>query len=154
MAMNDAGVLSNYRELTMINTEHGISLVQHIATDRVYVLKTLDVYKADIYRYLQANPVRGIPEIEEVIEHNGRLTIIEEYISGQTLRSILDNGNLFSEKDAVRIIEELCGRYRPDRHCWLCCPGAIRFRHFRRTYRHLFPGCRPLRTRDRITSER
>ena len=109
MAMNDAGVLSNYRELTMINTEHGISLVQHIATDRVYVLKTLDVYKADIYRYLQANPVRGIPEIEEVIEHNGRLTIIEEYISGQTLRSILDNGNLFSEKDAVRIIEELCG---------------------------------------------
>ncbi len=109
MAMNDAGVLSNYRELTMINTEHGISLVQHIATDRVYVLKTLDVYKADIYRYLQANPVRGIPEIEEVIEHNGRLTIIEEYISGQTLRSILDNGNLFLERDAVRIIEELCG---------------------------------------------
>ena len=143
MAMNDAGVLSNYRELTMINTEHGISLVQHIATDRVYVLKTLDVYKADIYRYLQANPVRGIPEIEEVIEHNGRLTIIEEYISGQTLRSILDNGNLFSEKDAVRIIEELCGilkhpparhgcrqndprkkicRYRPDRYRGLCRP--------------------------------
>lgn len=109
MATNDASILSSYRELTMINTRHGISLVQHIATGRVYALKTLDVYNAEIYRYLRENPVKGTPEIEEVIEQDGHLTVIEEYISGQTLRSILENGNLFAETDAVRIIEELCG---------------------------------------------
>ena len=66
MAMNDAGVLSNYRELTMINTEHGISLVQHIATDRVYVLKTLDVYNEHVFNYLRGHKNRNVAAVHVV----------------------------------------------------------------------------------------
>lgn len=108
METSDACVLSSYRELTVINPEHGVSLVQHTETDRIYARKTLDVYNADVYRYLRRHPVMGIPEIVEIVEHDGHLTVIEEYISGQTLREILDNGNLFSVEEAVGLIEELC----------------------------------------------
>lgn len=33
---------------------------------------------------------------------------LEEYVSGQTLREILDNGNLFPVEEAVDIMEQLC----------------------------------------------
>ena len=60
MATNDASILSSYRELTMINTRHGISLVQHIATGRVYALKTLDVYNAESIAISGKTPSREL----------------------------------------------------------------------------------------------
>ncbi len=108
MTTTDACILSCYQEIAVLNAQHGITLVQHTATGIVYVKKILETYNADVYRYLQQHHVKGTPEIVEIAEQNGRLTVIEEYISGQTLRTILDNGNIFTEDTAVTIVEELC----------------------------------------------
>lgn len=108
MTTSDACILSCYKEIGVLNPKHGITLVQHITTGTVYVKKTLEIYNADVYEYLQQHHVKGTPEIVEIVEQDGRLIVIEEYISGETLRTILDNGNIFTEETAVGIVEELC----------------------------------------------
>ncbi|MDO5477378.1 MAG: serine/threonine-protein kinase [Eubacteriales bacterium] len=108
MNTSDPFALSCYQEIALLNKEHDIALVQHTATGRVYVRKRMSIYNVDVYRHLYEHPVKGLPAIFEVFERDGILTVIEEYISGTTLRSILDDGNLFDVADAVRIIERLC----------------------------------------------
>lgn len=108
MTTSDACVLSCYREIAVLNAGHGVTLVQHTTTGVVYVKKTLTVYNAEVYRTLRDRHINGIPEIIELIEEDDRLIVIEEYIGGQTLRAILDNGNLFPEEEAVSITEQVC----------------------------------------------
>ena len=108
MNISDRSVLSCYREIGEINAEHGVTLVQHTTTGLVYVKKILTVYNTEVYLYLRDHHIKGTPEVLEVVESDGQLTVIEEYISGQTLREILDHGNIFPEEDAVAIIMQLC----------------------------------------------
>lgn len=108
MTTADQYVLSCYQEIATLDNEHNISLVQHITDGRIYVKKTLTLYNTEVYRYLQRHYIRGLPEVVEIVEQEGLLIVIEEYISGQTLQAILDNGNRFSEQEAVEIIKDLC----------------------------------------------
>lgn len=108
MTTTDAYILSCYREIAVLNSQHGVTLVQHTVSGTVYVKKILETYNADVYEYLYSHHVKGTPEITEIVEQDGRLIVIEEYINGETLRTILDNGNIFTEDTAVTIIEELC----------------------------------------------
>ncbi len=108
MNASEAYILSSYKEIAVLNAEHGVTLVQDTTSGIVYVKKILTIYNAEVYRTLKNHPVPGIPEIIEMIEEDERLIVIEEYIGGQTLRAILDNGNLFPEEEAVRIVEQVC----------------------------------------------
>ena len=108
MNASEAYILSGYKEIAVLNAEHGVTLVQDTTSGIVYVKKILTIYNAEVYRTLKNHPVPGIPEIIEMIEEDDRLIVIEEYIGGQTLRAILDNGNLFPEEEAVRIVEQVC----------------------------------------------
>ena len=108
MNASEAYILSSYKEIAVLNAEHGVTLVQHTTSGIVYVKKILTVYNADVYRTLCGRHINGIPEIIEMIEEDDRLIVIEEYIGGQTLRAILDNGNLFPQEEAVRIVEQVC----------------------------------------------
>ena len=108
MNASEAYILSSYKEIAVLNAEHGVTLVQDTTSGIVYVKKILTIYNAEVYRTLKNHPVPGIPEIIEMVEEDDRLIVIEEYIGGQTLRAILDNGNLFPEEEAVRIVEQVC----------------------------------------------
>lgn len=108
MINTDDLALAGYRQIAVIDSGHGVTLVQHAASGRVYVKKVLDIYNAEVYGYLRDHHVRGTPEIVDVVEKDGTLTVIEEYVSGQTLREFLDNGNRFSRYEAAEIIVQLC----------------------------------------------
>lgn len=108
MTLPDATAISCYREIAVLNAAHGVTLVQHTTTGKVYVKKILTIFNPEVYRYLRDHHINGIPDIVEVAEQDGCLIVVEEYISGQTLRTILDNGNLFPEEDAVEIADQLC----------------------------------------------
>ena len=57
--------------------------------------KTLENYQLDIFMRLKAHPVPNMPHIIEVVEDNGRLIVIETYLTGETLQQKLDrNGPL------------------------------------------------------------
>ena len=55
----------------------------------------------------------GIPRIIELIETEGSLVVIEEYISGVPLRKVLDEEGPLSQDDAVQLIRQLCGILGP-----------------------------------------
>ena len=91
--MNLSQRLSNsfYQVVAAINEPHKVYLVQHRDSGRFYVKKILDVYSADVYKDLQAHPIPGIPRIMDSWEEDGRLVIIEEFISGVTLRDLIES---------------------------------------------------------------
>ena len=108
MTLSDEYALACYEQIAVLDEKHGITLVQHQQSKKIYVKKVLTVFNPSVYQYLNTHRIKGIPEIIEAVEDNNSLIVIEEYISGETISSFLDNGSLFSEKEAVAIIRQLC----------------------------------------------
>ncbi len=100
--------LSFYKEIALLNAEHQVALVQHIQTNQIFVKKTLDVYNLDVYSYLKDNPVPGIPKIYELIQQDQSLVVIEDFISGQSLESILANEGALPEDRVIKYTLQLC----------------------------------------------
>ena len=99
--------LSYYRQVADINAEHCISLVQDVRTNKFYVKKLLTTYNAAIYRHLQSHPIPNTPRIFVVEEDQGILTVIEEYIPGDTLEELLERHGTLPEEQVIRITTEL-----------------------------------------------
>lgn len=99
--------ISYYKNVAVLNEEHKIYLVQHQDTKKIFVKKKLDVYNTSIYQHLQMIPIEGIPKIVELYEEDSSLTIIEEYISGETLQEKINNSSL-CKNDITYYIKDLC----------------------------------------------
>jgi serine/threonine protein kinase len=114
--------LAAYQTIACINEEHRVYLVQHCENRKIYVKKILDVYNADVYRFLQEHPIPGTPRLYLVWEEGQELTIIEEYINGTSLQEMIDRGNLSSEEtasylcDLCDILDRLHGLQQPIVH--------------------------------------
>lgn len=109
--------LSYYQQVADIDSEHCVYLVQDIRTKEFYVKKLLTVYNADIYRYLQAHPIANTPKIHLLSEDHNVLTVIEEYIPGETLESILSKNKTIPEKQVLEIVAKLCVILADFHHC-------------------------------------
>ncbi len=116
--MNLSQRLSNsfYQVVAAINEPHKVYLVQHRDSGRFYVKKILDVYSADVYKDLQAHPIPGIPRIIDSWEEDKQLVIIEEYISGVTLRDMIESTSSPAADTDLRevLTVERIGRYMSD----------------------------------------
>lgn len=116
--MNLSQRLSNsfYQVVAAINEPHKVYLVQHRDSGRFYVKKILDVYSADVYKDLQAHPIPGIPRIIDSWEEDRQLVIIEEYISGVTLRDMIEStSSPAADTDLWEVLTvERIGRYMSD----------------------------------------
>ena len=100
--------LSYYKEVAIINEQRGITLVQDIRTGRIFVKKVLGIYNPGIYHYLRSHPIPHTPRIYEIYEENNILTVIEEYISGDTLSQLLEHGYQFTNDQIRNIASRLC----------------------------------------------
>ncbi|MCD7955202.1 MAG: serine/threonine protein kinase [Lachnospiraceae bacterium] len=109
MTLEEQAILSYYRPVADIRAEHGISLVQDDRSGKFYVKKCLTVYNAEIFRALQEHPIPGTPKIYAVIEDAGSavLTVIEEYLPGDSLQELLDTQGVFPEAQVISIALEL-----------------------------------------------
>lgn len=100
--------LSYYRQVADIDSDHGIYLVQDNRTGRFYVKKLLTTYNADIYRYLWEHPIANTPKTILVEEDGKVLTVIEEFIPGDTLEEILEQKRSLPEDQVISITTQLC----------------------------------------------
>ena len=100
--------ISFYKEIAPLSEEHRIYFVQHIETKKVYLKKTLSVYNLDVYEQLFKHHIKNTPRLYAMYQHDGLLTIIEEYISGDTLQEVIDLCGSVSEADAVSYTIKLC----------------------------------------------
>lgn len=99
--------ISYYNTIATINSSHKIYLAQHRETAKIYIKKILDIYNPDIYKYLMEHHITGIPQLYNVYEENGQLTLIEEFISGRSLQEIIDARTLTLDL-IIRFVSELC----------------------------------------------
>ncbi|MCD7837332.1 MAG: serine/threonine protein kinase [Clostridiales bacterium] len=108
MDLSDELALSYYKTVADIDTDHSVQLVQHIETKKFYVKKHLTVYHLDIYRALQSTPIRNTPRIVLLAENETGLTLIEEYLPGDTLRELVDRDGPLPEEQALAYTLQLC----------------------------------------------
>lgn len=100
--------LSYYKTIATLNEEHKIYIVQNSNNRHIYVKKILDVYSYNVYKYLHAHHINGTPFIYELYQEGDTLTIIEEYISGNTLEELLNQKYNFSTDEIKNIAWQLC----------------------------------------------
>ncbi len=108
MTLDEKLRLSYYKEIAKLNEEHGIFLVQHIETHKVYVMKKLAHYNSSVYQNIVSLSPAGLPRIYELFEDEECLIVIEEYISGHTLWELLSEQGTFSASEVVSYALELC----------------------------------------------
>ena len=100
--------LSCYEEISQLNKGHRVSIVRHRETGKIYVKKILSVYSLAVYSALYERPVKHTPRICALCEDRGTLTVIEEYISGDSLDEILEKRGPLPEQETIRIAVMLC----------------------------------------------
>lgn len=105
--------LSYYKEIADVNKAHHVKLVQHQETEKIYVQKALNHYDPQVFFYLSENSPKGTPKIFELINKDNCLYVIEEYITGDSLKELLDFQGPFAEKDAITMIKQLCSILKP-----------------------------------------
>ena len=109
MDINERLALSYYKEFSALSQEHGVFLVQHQHTGGIFVKKVLQVYNLDVYRQLREHPIQHTPHIFELFESEGELIVIEEYISGRSLETMLEEDGPLPEYTVLSYISDLCG---------------------------------------------
>lgn len=102
--------LSLYKTLTSLNRTDKcqVELVQNQLDGRIYIKKELINYNIDVYKLIQTINDKGIPKVYEIIEYNNKLYVVEEFINGNTLQTILDSKGILTEEVAIKYVTELC----------------------------------------------
>lgn len=87
-----------YHELYQLTGENQ-SLVIDETTQTVYLKKRLTVWREDVLTYLREHENPHVARVKQFWENgDGTLTVIEEYVQGETLAEALSKGNLTEEK--------------------------------------------------------
>jgi len=89
------------------NEKSEILHLRHISSGRE-IIKRSKNGNAEVYEILRRITHKNIPRIYEVVSAGMQMIVLEEFISGNTVSTLLHEG-LYSEKDARRIIKQLCG---------------------------------------------
>ncbi len=106
---------SSYEMVDILkDSENGlVALVYDKIGRQVCVLKQRDARSKGIYEMLKEMDNPYVPAIYRLIEQEGKLLVIEEYIDGRTLADILRYDGRLDEKIALHIMKEICECLRP-----------------------------------------
>ena len=108
MTLQEECRLSYYEEVRQLSQNHNVFLVRHQESQQLFVRKVLTAYNLEIYHYLKDHPIDNTPKIYDLIEDEGRLIVIEEYIAGETLQKILMEHGMPPQAWVCGIMHQLC----------------------------------------------
>ncbi|MGL4849416.1 MAG: serine/threonine-protein kinase [Clostridium sp.] len=98
--------LQIYRELREI-IKGKIYLVINEIDDKIYIKKILEKECYDVYKSLKELENKNRAKIKEIFIIEEKLYVIEEFINGENLSTIIENRNL-KEEEILNIIEGVC----------------------------------------------
>ena len=108
MTLEEKYQLSLYEKVTRLSDDKQIWLVKNIETNEIYVRKELLIYNVEVYAQLKEKQFDNIPKVIECVEEENRLIVIEEYIHGKTLETVMEEHGVLSEENAAFVIRSLC----------------------------------------------
>ena len=91
-----------------LDKDKGVLLLWDKDKNRLVVRKENTTYNRDVYERLKNLKLKGMPEIYETEEKNGKLVTLEEYIHGSNLLWILEQEGYFEEHEIFDISLKLC----------------------------------------------
>ena len=83
-----------------------IELVRHKQSGKYYVFRRFEG-SSEVYRKLLGVTCPYLPEIYEAAENDGSAAVLEEYVEGDTVASLLE-ASVFSTEQTKPIIEDVC----------------------------------------------
>lgn len=98
--------LELYEQLANINDCNHVFLIREKSTGLLFVKKVLAQYDEPIFATLKEAQIPGIPTIQHILRDGETLILIEDFVNGQTVQSLLQNGPL-PEKLAIDILNQL-----------------------------------------------
>ncbi len=105
--MNQLTTIQDFEEISYLNEEHQVFLVQHKESKKIYVKKILHIFNPDTYLFLKEHPIPGIPGIVALSIEDSVCTVIENYIPGNTLEEEMQAHRLYPLQ-IQQILLQLC----------------------------------------------
>ena len=99
--------LSGYEDESAVDGHPDIMLIRDRETGEIRIKKLLSTYDISIYTYFKDHPVAHMPRILEFYEGDNCLVVIEEYIAGQTVDELMNEGRMTDDL-ALSIIRQVC----------------------------------------------
>ena len=97
-----------YRTIKVWNESEEQFLVRDMLSGQIMIKEYRDVYQIPIFERLKTLRHRNIQNIIGVYEINGRGIVIEEFLDGRTLKSVMEIDGVMSEETAADYIVSLC----------------------------------------------
>lgn len=99
----------NLIEVLKADDKNFVALVYNKNAKILCVLKKRNLQSKEIYKILKTLSDSNLPEIYRIIEHDGNLILIEEYIEGETLENLFNYQiKNFDEKFVENILLQVC----------------------------------------------
>lgn len=112
-SLEQEALLSNYRDVTELDSAGHVRLVRDLSDGRLKVMKRLSLFDRGVYEFLLANPGPNRSRVLELIPLENDLYVVEEYVSGKTLRALLREEGVLPEGQVIHYLEHLCRALRP-----------------------------------------
>ena len=103
----DVIALAYYQEEASVAGRNDILLVRSLDNNEYYIKKYLRTYDKSVYEFLMENPISHMPRIVDLFESNNFLIVIEEYVDGKTIETILKE-RTFTDNEVISIIRQIC----------------------------------------------
>ncbi|MCQ2466706.1 MAG: protein kinase [Clostridia bacterium] len=97
-----------YTLVSVLNKDHQVFLVRR-DDGKICVQKNIKIYNIAVYEYLKNNHIAGTPIIYDFYEQNNELIIIEEFIEGDSLSSIIDSQCSLDINEGIQYVIQLLG---------------------------------------------
>ncbi len=108
MTLEEHYQISFYQPVRQLGDEEHIWLTRHVENGKFYVRKELTDYNRAVYERLQQLDSSWFPHICEIAEEDGKLIVIEEYISGQTLEEYMDQSQTLTLMQTLSVMMDIC----------------------------------------------
>ncbi len=97
-----------YEMIDALKPDGSVKLAYNRAARQICVIKARSLQTAALYKILREIDSRYVPRIYRAVEFDGKLFIVEEYVSGRTLAEILSYEKNFDEELAANIFRQVC----------------------------------------------
>lgn len=104
--------LDNYRDkyviIKKLNSRNSVFVVKDNSDDSLWVEKIIESENVEIYRRLMGAEHRNIAAVREMYMTEEGAVVIEEYVRGESIAEIIDNGGIFTEFQVKEISQQIC----------------------------------------------